>query len=359
MNLFSPLTIRDLTLRNRVAVSPMCMYSCEANDGMASDWHLVHLGSRASGGAGLVMAEATAIEPEGRISPQDLGIWNETQVPPLKRVTDFIRSQGAASAIQLAHAGRKAGTYRPWSETRGFIAEADGGWTNKKAPSTLPFRDSDPVPHEMTKGEILDLIDSFVAATERSLVAGFDIVEIHSAHGYLLHQFLSPISNQRTDEYGGDFTNRTRLHRDLISAVRSVWPYSRPLFIRFSATDWVDGGWTIEESIKLAAMLKEFGVDLIDCSSGGSTADAEIPYGPGYQVHLAEQIRSGADILTGAVGAITTADQANKIVQSNQADLVFIGREMLRNAYWANHAAKELDENCHWPNQYDWAVNRN
>lgn len=356
MNLFTPLQIRDLTLRNRIAVSPMCMYSCENCDGMANNWHLVHLGSRASGGAGLVMAEATAIEPDGRISPQDLGIWSDDHIPPLKQVTDFIRSQGAASAIQLAHAGRKAGTYRPWSETRGFIAEADGGWNNKKSASAVPFRETDPVPHEMSKGEILDTIECFVQATERSRAAGFDVVELHSAHGYLLHQFLSPLSNKRTDEYGGDFIGRTKLHRELVTAVRKVWPQSKPLFMRISATDWVEGGWTIQDSVKLSVMLKEFGVDLFDTSSGGTTADAQIPYGPGYQVHLAEQIKNEAEILTGAVGAITAADQANQIITSQAADLVFLGRELLRNPYWPNHAAIEFGETPHWPNQYEWAV---
>lgn len=351
--LFSPINIRGVTLRNRIAMSPMCMYSSE--DGMANDWHLVHLGTRASGGCGLVMCEATAVHPDGRISPQDLGIWKEEHIPGLRKITDFIRSQGAASAIQLAHAGRKAGTYRPWSKVRGFIPDSEGGWT-RVAPSPIPFRAEATTPVELTKQDIRDVIEDFVAGTRRSLDAGFDIVEIHSAHGYLLHQFLSPISNQRSDEYGGDFGGRTRLHFELIEAVRNVWPAEKPLFIRISATDWAEGGWTIEESIDLAKALKALGVDLLDCSSGGSTPDAQIPVGPGYQVQFAERIRKEAEILSGAVGLITQPQQAEDIIASGQADLVFLGRELLRNPYWAHSAAQELGATSCWPDQYAWSV---
>lgn len=353
--LFSPLAIRDLTLRNRVAVSPMCMYSCEACDGVAGDWHLVHLGSRASGGAGLVVFEATAVEPEGRISPQDLGIWSDDHVAGLKRVTDFVRSQGAASAIQLAHAGRKAGTYRPWSEARGWIAAADGGWV-PKGPSSLAFKDGAPIPHELSRGEILDVIELFVDGAERALAAGFDVVELHSAHGYLLHSFLSPLSNVRSDEYGGSFEGRTRMLVETVEAVRSVWPEGRPLFVRLSCTDWVDGGWTIDDSVQLAKILGALGVDLVDCSSGGSVASAEIPVRPGYQVEFAERIRREAGVMTGAVGLITEAGQGDEIVKKSRADLVLLGREMLRDAYWANHAAVELEVKPKWPDQYDWPL---
>ncbi|MCB0825882.1 MAG: NADH:flavin oxidoreductase/NADH oxidase [Armatimonadetes bacterium] len=351
--LFSPLTIRGSTLRNRIALSPMCTYSSE--DGFASDWHLVHLGTRASGGCGIVMCEATAVHPDGRISPQDLGIWKDEHIPGLRRVTDFIRSQGAASAIQLAHAGRKAGTYRPWSEVRGFIPIEDGGW-ERIGPSPIPFRDGAPTPVEMTQQDLSDFIEDFVAAIRRSDEAGFDVVEIHSAHGYLLHQFLSPISNHRSDAYGGDFKGCTRLHHELVEAVRHAWPETKPLFIRISATDWVDGGWTIEESIELAKSLKSLGVDLMDCSSGGSTPDAQIPVGPGYQVPFAERISREAGILSGAVGMITEPKQAEEIVSSGQADLVFLGRELLRNPYWAHIAAQELGARPNWPNQYAWSV---
>ena len=356
MKLFEPLTIRDVTLPNRVALSPMCMYSCENLDGMANDWHVVHLGSRASGGCGLVMTEATAVEPEGRISPQDLGIWSDDHVAPLKKVTDFIRSQGSVSAIQLAHAGRKAGTYRPWSEARGFIDEEDGGWSNKKAPSEVVFKEGNPVPHAMSVGEIRDLIQQFVRATERSNAAGFDVVELHSAHGYLMHQFLSPLSNHRTDEYGGDFAGRTRLHHELVEAVRAVWPAGKPLFMRLSVTDWVDGGWSTSDSGQLAKSLASLGVDLIDCSSGGTTPDAKIPVGPGYQVHLAEAVKVDSGLPVGAVGQITDVDQAEEILTSGQADVVFLGRELLRNPYWVQDAARAKGVDYPWPNQYAWAV---
>lgn len=355
--LFEPLTIRGVTMRNRVALSPMCMYSCEDCDGMASDWHVVHLGTRASGGCGLVMSEATAVVPEGRISPQDLGIWSDDHIPGLKKVTDFVRTQGAVSAIQLAHAGRKSGTYRPWSEVRGFVPVEDGGWEKKDAPSAVAFREGSPVPHEMTVGEIRDLVDAFVEAARRSDEAGFDVVELHSAHGYWMHQFLSPISNLRTDEYGGNWEGRTRMHHEMVEGVRGVWPEEKPLFMRFSVTDWVEGAWSPEDSVRLASSLKKIGLDLVDCSSGGSTMDAEIPVGPGYQVHLAEAVKDGG-ILTGAVGQITEAKQAEEIVANGRADVVFLGRELLREPYWANKAAVELGVDPAWPNQYEWAVSR-
>lgn len=348
--------MRGVGVRNRLGVSPMCMYSCEGCDGMASDWHLVHLGARASGGFGLVMTEATAVVPEGRISPQDLGIWSDDHVPGLKRVTDFLRSQGAVSAIQLAHAGKKSGTYRPWSEVRGYVPVADGGWENRMSPSSVAFREGAPVPVEMTVEEIRGLVESFVRATERSLAAGFDVVELHSAHGYLLHQFLSPISNRRTDGYGGDFAGRTRLHHELVEGVRGVWPAERPLWMRLSVTDWVEDGWQVSDSVELAKSLKGLGVDLFDCSSGGSTADAAIPVGPGYQVPLAEAVKQGAGVLTAAVGQITTPEQAEEIVAMGKADMVMLGREALRSPYWPNMAAQAAGAEAAWPDQYRWAV---
>lgn len=354
--LFAPLTLRSLTLRNRIALSPMCTYSCEAKDGLATSWHIHHLASRAAGGCGLVMTEATAVLPEGRISPQDLGIWSDDHIAPLKPVTEAIHSMGAASAIQIAHAGRKAGTYRPWSEVRGYIPESDGGWNKKDAPSAVPFREDTPIPHEMSKDEVQNLIQAFTDATRRSHEAGFQIVELHSAHGYLLHQFLSPISNHRTDEYGGSFENRTRLHREIVTACRAVLPEEKPLMMRISGTDWVEGGWTIENSIELTKNLMPLGLDFVDVSSGGSTANADIPVGPGYQVHLAEAIKHGANIATGAVGSITNAHQAEAIIAGKRADMVFIGRELLRTPYWAHEAAKSLNVNPMWPNQYAWAV---
>jgi len=331
------------------------MYSCEAQDGKAHEWHIQHLGSRAAGGCGLVMTEATAVVPEGRISPQDLGIWSDDHIPGLKQVTEAIHQVGAVSAIQLAHAGRKSGTYRPWSPARGYIPLEEYP-SARNAPSPVPFRTDTPVPHELTIAEIEAVKQSFVDATHRSLAAGFDVIELHSAHGYLLHQFLSPLSNQRTDQYGGSFENRTRLHHELVQDVRKVWPESKPLFLRISGTDWVDGGWTLEDSVRLAQDLTPLGVDLIDCSSGGSTANAQIPVGPGYQVFIAEAIKSQSSCLSGAVGSITEPDQANQIILSGQADMVFLGREMLRNPYWPIHAAKALGETPIWPDQYGWAV---
>jgi len=336
--LFSPLTMRNVTLRNRIACSPMCMYS--SIDGFANDWHLVHLGSRAVGGAGLVMMEATAVEAPGRISPADQGIWKDEHVEFLSRIARFVREHGAASGIQLAHAGRKASTRPPW-EGGTFIRESEGGWI-PVAPSPIPFRPGDPAPHELSKGEIAAVVDAFGAATRRALLAGFQVVEIHGAHGYLIHEFLSPLCNHRTDEYGGAFENRTRLAMEVTEAVRAAWPADLPLLLRISATDWAEGGWDIDEAVKLARSVRELGVDLIDCSSGGAVAHQKIALGPGYQVPFAARIRQEAAIATGAVGLITTARQADEIVRSEKADLVLLARELLRDPYFPLHAAREL-----------------
>jgi len=347
-NLLTPLAIREVTLRNRIAVSPMCQYSSE--DGFASDWHLVHLGSRAVGGAGLVCMEATAVEARGRISPSDMGIWKAEHIEFLSRITRFVRSQGAAAGIQLAHAGRKASTRRPW-EGGGVIPESEGGW-QPVAPSAVPFRDGDPAPHALSKAEIHALIDRFRDAAERALSAGFDVVEIHGAHGYLIHEFLSPLSNRRTDEYGGTLDNRLRFALEVTEAVRGTWPAHLPLFFRISATDWVPGGWTADDSVELARRLKSLGVDLVDCSSGGNAANAKIPLGPGYQAQFAERIRQETGILTGAVGMITTPEQADQIIRSGQADLILMAREFLRDPYFALHAASALGEKPAPPVQY-------
>ena len=347
-NLLTPLAIREVTLRNRIAVSPMCQYSSE--DGFASDWHLVHLGSRAVGGAGLVCMEATAVEARGRISPSDMGIWKPEHIEFLTRITRFVRSQGAAAGIQLAHAGRKASTRRPW-EGGGVIPESEGGWQSV-APSAVPFRDGDPAPHALSKAEIHALIDHFRDAAERALSAGFDVVEIHGAHGYLIHEFLSPLSNQRMDEYGGTLDNRLRFALEVTEAVRGAWPVHLPLFFRISATDWVPGGWTADDSVALARRLQSLGVDLVDCSSGGNAANAKIPLGPGYQAQFAARIRQETGILTGAVGMITTPQQADEIICSGQADVILMAREFLRDPYFALHAASALGEKPAPPVQY-------
>ena len=348
-HLFDPLSIRSLTFSNRIFVSPMCEYSSE--DGFANDWHFVHLGSRAVGGAGLVMTEATAVAPEGRISPEDLGIWKDDHIEPLTRIVRFIHEHGSVAGMQLAHAGRKASTYRPWSGD-GTIPKAQGGWTNVLAPSAVAFSDTYPMPRAVAKNEIDELKDHFVHAARRAHAAGFRVIEIHAAHGYLLHEFLSPLSNQRTDEYGGSFANRTRLLLEIVTAVRSVWPADAPLFVRISATDWTEGGWDVPQSVELALQLKPLGVDLIDCSSGGNVAMAKIPVGPGYQASFAEQIRREAGILTGAVGMITTAVQAEHVVFTGQADAVLMAREMLRDPYFPLRAARELGQEITWPAQY-------
>jgi 2,4-dienoyl-CoA reductase-like NADH-dependent reductase (Old Yellow Enzyme family) len=347
-HLFTPLTIRDITFRNRIAVSPMCQYSSE--DGFANDWHLVHLGSRAVGGAGLVFMEATGVEARGRISPQDMGIWKDEHVEFLQRITAFIKGQGAVAGIQIAHAGRKASTRRPW-EGGGFIAESEGGWI-PVAPSALPFHPDDPAPHELSKSEIREVVEAFAAATRRSLRAGFEVVEIHAAHGYLAHSFLSPLSNRRTDEYGGSFENRARFALEVADAVRAEWPRELPLFLRISATDWAPGGWTVDDSVRLARLVKERGVDLVDCSSGGLTLEQKIELGPGYQAPFAEKVRREAGVMTGAVGMITTAEQCEEIVASGKADLVLLAREFLRDPYFAGHASKKLGVEFKPPKQY-------
>jgi 2,4-dienoyl-CoA reductase-like NADH-dependent reductase (Old Yellow Enzyme family) len=351
-NLFSPLQIGSVTLPNRIVVSPMCEYSSE--DGLANDWHLVHLGSRAVGGAGLVFTEATAVTPGGRISPQDLGLWKDEHIAPLARVTAFLHSQGAHAGIQLAHAGRKASTYRPWSG-EGLQAPDSGGWSNVLAPSAIPFAPNYPQPHELDRAGIAALVQAFRAAAIRADHAGFDVIEIHSAHGYLLHEFLSPISNRRSDEYGGSLENRVRLLLEVVAAVREAWPRERPLFVRISSTDWLENqtaAWDLPQSIQLATLLRDRGVDLIDASSGGNVPGVAIPVGPGFQTPFSEAIRAQTGILTGAVGMITDPAQAAHIVRTGQADLIFIAREFLRDPYWPLHAAQSLGEPASWPVQY-------
>ena len=351
--LFSPLTLRSLTLRNRVGVSPMCQYSSE--NGFATDWHLVHLGAFATGGAGLVLTEAAAVTPEGRISPQDLGIWDDAHVPMLQRITAFCRAQGAVMGIQLAHAGRKASTRRPWERPGGTVPVSEGGWDNVMAPSAVPFSATYPSPHALSLDGIAHVIASFRAAAVRALDAGFQVAELHAAHGYLLHEFLSPIANERTDHYGGSFENRTRLLLDVTDAVRTVWPAELPMLVRISATDWADGGWTIEESVQLATLLRGRGVDLIDCSSGGLAAHQQITIGPGYQVPFARRIRAESGVPTAAVGLITDAVQAEQIVADGSADMVLLARELLRNPRWPLEAAHQLGATISWPPQYERA----
>jgi 2,4-dienoyl-CoA reductase-like NADH-dependent reductase (Old Yellow Enzyme family) len=347
-HLFDPLTLRGITIRNRIGVSPMCQYSAE--NGFANDWHLVHLGSRAAGGAGVVIVEATAVEARGRISPQDLGLWTDDQIAGLARITSFIKSQGATPAIQLAHAGRKASTAQPW-QGGGPVGPEGGGWQPVGA-SAIPFAEKYPTPTELTTAEVGGIVDAFRAAAVRTDSAGFDVIELHAAHGYLLHSFLSPLSNQRTDQYGGSFENRIRLLVETAEATREVWPDHKPLFVRISCTDWVEGGWTIEESVELARRLKDVGVDLIDCSSGGSVPTAQVPGGAGYQTPFAERIRREANIPTAAVGMITQAMQADEIVRNRRADLVLLARELLRDPHWPLHAARTLQQPPPVPPQY-------
>ena len=338
-HLFSPLTLRSITFRNRIGISPMCEYSSE--DGIATDWHLVHLGSRAVGGAGLVIAEATAVSPEGRISPGDAGIWDDKHIEPIARINRFLKQHGAVPGLQIAHAGRKASTARPWDGGESLGDDA-GGWTTI-APSAIAFGGSlDRVPHAMLEEDIARVQGQFVAAAKRSLAAGVECLEFHSAHGYLSHEFLSPISNLRQDRYGGTFENRIRFTLETACAIRNVWPEQFPLLVRISCTDWVPGGWDIEQSVELARRLKAEGVDLIDCSSGGSTPDAPIPTYPGYQVPFAERIRREAGIATAAVGGITEPSHAEEIIRNGRADLVLLGRESLREPYWPRLAANKL-----------------
>jgi len=349
--LFAPFKLRSVEFKNRIFVSPMCQYSSE--DGAANQWHLVHLGSRAVGGAALVMAEATAVRPEGRISPGDCGIWSDGQAEAFKPITHFINLQNCVPGIQLAHAGRKASTDVPW-RGGGALTDAEGGWP-PLAPSPLAFSETSPIPREMTEQDIQDLTAHFAAAAKRSLEAGFQVLELHMAHGYLLHAFLSPLSNQRTDEYGGGLENRMRLPLQVAAAVREIWPDHLPLFVRISCTDWAAGGWDLDQSVELARRLKAAGVDLIDCSSGGLVHHAKIPAGPGFQVPFAAAIRRRAEIATGAVGLITQAVQAEQIVGTGQADAVLLARELLRDPYWPLHAARILGREAPWPPQYERA----
>lgn len=346
--LFQPLTLRGLTLPNRIAVSPMCQY--QAQDGLVNDWHLVHYGGLAQGGAGLVITEAAAVLPEGRISPEDLGLWNNAQAEGLARIVHFIASQGAVPGIQLAHAGRKASNPAPWKGS-GSLSPSQGGWT-PAAPSALPFDEGWTVPTALDEPGILAVIEAFMDAARRAVAAGFRVIEVHAAHGYLLHQFLSPLSNHRTDAYGGSFENRTRLVREVVGALRQILPEELPLLVRISATDWVEGGWTLDQSVALAKELKALGVDLVDCSSGGLAPRAEIPLGPGYQVPFAARIRAEADLPTGAVGLITDPEQAEAILAQASADLVLLGRELLRDPRWPLRAAKALGAEVPWPASY-------
>ena len=349
MSLFEPLVLRDVEISNRLVVSPMCQYSSQ--DGFANDWHLVHLGSRAVGRAGLVFTEATAVVPEGRISPQDLGIWKDEHVEMLARIVRFIDGQGSVAGMQLAHAGFKASTLPPWLGG-GTVDVKNGGWRPVYSASAVPFSDTSIVPEALDKAGIERAVQAFAAAAKRALAAGFRVVEIHGAHGYLIHEFLSPVTNKRTDEYGGTFENRTRFLRESIEAVREVWPEKLPLLLRISATDWVEGGWTPDDSVALAKMVRPLGVDLIDCSSGGIAPGVKIPLGPGYQVPFARKVRNEGGIPTGTVGMITEATQAERILAEGSADLILMARQFLRDPYVPLHAAKELGEELEWAVQY-------
>ncbi len=354
-DLLSPLQIRGVTLRNRIVMSPMCQYI--AKDGLADDWHLVHLGSRASGGVALVIFEATAVTADGRITHGDLGIWSDAHVEPLARIVRFVHSQGAVAGIQLAHAGRKASCDLPWNGGDSLKSPAEGFW-NVVAPSAVPFHEGDPLPMPLDTAGIDEIVHAFEMATRRALAAGFKVIEIHAAHGYLLHEFLSPLSNHRTDEYGGSLENRMRLLLRVAKSLREIIPSDLPLFVRISATDWADGGWDLDQSVILAKHLKDLGVDLIDVSSGALVPKARIPVGKGFQVPLARRIREESGILTGAVGLITEASHANEIVTGGEADLIFIARELLREPYWALKAQQELGEEPAWPISYGYAVKR-
>ena len=351
-NLFSSLPIRAITLPNRIVVSPMCQYSCQ--DGFANDWHLVHLGQRALGGAGLIIVEASAVEARGRISPFDMGIWKDEHIEPFTRITSFLKQHGSVAGIQLAHAGRKASTDVPWRGGRPLSPE-EGGW-QPVGPSAVPFDKGHAVPTELSVADIRKIVDAFAAAAQRSLKAGFDVIELHGAHGYLMHEFLSPFSNQRSDEYGGSLENRMRFTLEVTKAVRAVWPDRLPLFLRISATDWAEGGWDIDQSIELARAVQPLGVDLIDCSSAGTLPHPNIPLKPGYQVPFADRIRRETGMLTGAVGLITEPKQADAIICEGQADLVFLAREFLREPYWPLKASLELGGDLNPPPQYARAI---
>jgi 2,4-dienoyl-CoA reductase-like NADH-dependent reductase (Old Yellow Enzyme family) len=355
VDLLSPLTLRSLTVRNRIAMAPMCQYSAE--EGMANDWHLVHLGSRAVGGAGLVIVEATGVTWDGRITPGDLGLWSDVHIEPLARIARFVASQGACAGIQLAHAGRKASTAAPWTGGATLRTREEGGWP-VVAPSPIPFHPGDPAPVALDEAGIDAIVDTFDAAARRALAAGFKVLEIHAAHGYLLHQFLSPHSNQRDDGYGGSLENRMRFVLRVTERVRATVPAELPLFVRISATDWVAGGWDIEQSVELARRLKDLGVDLIDVSTGGNLPTARIPVAKRYQVPCSRRIRDDAGILTGTVGLITDAKEADDIITGGDADLVLVGRELLREPYWALKAQHAFEEEPDWPVQYGYAVKR-
>lgn len=352
--LFQPLAIKSVLLKNRLVVSPMCQYS--SVDGFANSWHLVHLGTRAIGGAGLIFTEAAAVSPEGRITAQDLGIWKAAHVDGLRQITDFILAHGSVPGIQLAHAGRKASTRPPWEKSGPVTAPAEGGWT-VVGPSAQPFSERSLVPVALDAGEIMQVVADFGHAARRAAEAGFKVVEIHAAHGYLIHQFLSPLSNLRTDEWGGSFENRIKLLLDILVAVKKNWPKELPVMVRISATDWTEGGWTPEDSVRLALLLQDRGVDLIDCSTGGNVPQAKIPVGPLYQVPFAAQIRKETGIATGAVGMINTAAEAEGILQEGKADLIFMARQLLRDPYFPLMAAKELGAEVAWPLQYERAKN--
>ncbi len=347
-HLFEPLQLRELSLPNRIGMSPMCQYS--AHDGVAGDWHVVHYGSRALGGLGLMLIEATAVRPEGRISAGDLGLWDDAQIEPLAKIVRQARAQGVAVAAQLAHAGRKASVGLGWEAQRSLSRE-EGGWQSV-APSVIAFGEGYDLPQQLDVAGMRQVVEAFAAAARRARSAGFDAVEVHAAHGYLLHQFLSPLSNRRTDQYGGGFENRSRLLREVVAAVRAEWPQNLPVFVRLSATDWAEGGWDLDETVELCRMLKGLGVDLVDVSSGGLVPWAKIPAGPGFQTVFAERIRRQAGIAAAAVGLITSPAQADHIVRTGQADVVLLGRELLRNPYWPLAAAKELGHTVSWPNQY-------
>lgn len=348
--LFTPLTLRSVTLPNRIALSPMCTYAADER-GLANDWHLAHLGSRATGGSGLLLQEATAVLPEGRITPRDLGLWSDDQIDPLARINAFIHAQGAIAGVQLAHAGRKASAYPPGSGNSGSLPPDQGGWQTV-GPSAIAFDRHYLPPQSLDLDGIQRVISGFASAARRALAAGFRVIELHAAHGYLLHAFLSPLSNQRQDQYGGSFTNRIRLLLETVAAVRQEWPEHLPLLVRLSATEWVDDGWSLEETVLLASRLKEAGVDLIDVSSGGGVANAHIPLGPGYQSPLAERVRREAGVAVSAVGLITSAEQAEHVLATGQADLVLLGRELLRDPYWPLHASARLDAASSWPLAY-------
>lgn len=354
VDLFTPVDLRSLRLRHRIAMSPMCQYS--ADDGFANDWHLVHLGSRAVGDVALILVEATAVEAIGRISPHDLGLWRDEHIEPLARIARFVKQQGAVPGIQLAHAGRKGSCRPPWEGGARLMPHEDG-W-EVVAPSAIPFNAGEPAPLELDADGIERIVVAFEEATRRALRAGFEVIEIHSAHGYLLHEFLSPLTNRRTDEYGGDLDNRMRLVVHVAARIRKVVPDHLPLFVRISATDWADGGWNLDQSIVLARTLKDVGVDLIDVSSGGAVPRVRIPIESGYQVPFARRIRAGAEIMTGAVGLISAAQQADEIITSGDADIVLLGRELLREPYWTIKAEHTLEEEAVWPTQYGYAVKR-